>query len=203
MFDVELQGLHRVGLHPGKNPELIPEANSDFVNRAQVAGLQGWCNLPLWWARQPEWHTFMEHILWQAPCWVLVEVLERQPCHLLFDYTAEGFPSSQHQTVLAAWLRQRVQPPVVCSALPIGCLAERRGGEERSFNTGLIPFTPLLCGLLSSNHISLDLLQIYLHQGALDSHLCLSFLFKSSIFIRNGYLEYNAAFITKWLKIQT
>lgn len=51
----------------------------------------------------------MEHILRQAPCCVLVELLERQPCHLLSDYTAEGFPSSQHQTVLAAWLHQRGQ----------------------------------------------------------------------------------------------
>lgn len=41
VFDVELQGLHGVALHPRKDPELIPEANSDFVNRAQEAGLQG------------------------------------------------------------------------------------------------------------------------------------------------------------------
>lgn len=139
MFDVELRGLHGVCLYPGRDPELIPEANSDFVNRLRwpvsrvdATSLSG--------GHDSQSHTHLLSTSFgrcRAECWL--SSLNASPAICSPDDTAEGFPSSQHQTVLAAWLHQRVQPPVVCAQLKEGMVR----GDPLTRNSSL-PFTPLV-----------------------------------------------------------
>lgn len=103
MFGVEVQGLSGVCSGTGDDPELIPEVNSAFVSRAQVACLQADVTSCSGGHGSPR----NKHLLSisfgsdRARCWL--SSLNANPAICSPDYTAERSFSNWHQTVPASW----------------------------------------------------------------------------------------------------